>query len=376
MNQLSFKLPSLSFDHPVADLIIDLEKLREPSIQHAKIKNTFIILKKIFHVLESVGSARIEGNNTTIADYILDSDNPEKKQHEDLREISNIESILDEIDVFGEELHINHNFIKNIHARLVEGLSREGSKNPGAYRNFDVKISKSSHIPPSHIDVFALMDNLINFINASHPEKYDLLKIAIIHHAFVWIHPFDNGNGRVVRLITYAVLIKYGYQVDSKGRILNPTVVFCSDREEYYRNLVIADKLDNDSILEWCRYVLSGIKTEFEKLKLLANEEYLINNILLPATDELLTRGIVNLDELTILKVGIANEEFKKSDAASIISKSTAQISRILATLREKNLINTVSEHGRKYSVNYFNKSFISVIAARLKNQKFLPEGI
>lgn len=374
MNGLNFKLPVLSFDHPVADLIIDLEKLREPNLPHGKIKNTFMVLKKIFHVLESVGSARIEGNNTTIADYILESDDPEKSKHEDLMEISNIESILDEIDEFGDDLHIHHNFIKNIHSRLVGGLSREGSKAPGAYRSFDVKISKSSHVPPSHVDVFMLMDNLIDFINEPHSEKYDLLKIAIIHHAFVWIHPFDNGNGRVVRLLTYAVLIKYGYQIDSKGRILNPTAVFCSNREAYYQNLMIADRLDNDSILEWCRYVLSGIKIEFEKLKLLADQEYLTNNVLIPATVELLSRGIVNLDELAILKIGVANEEFKKADVVSAVGKSTAQVSRILAALKEKNLISTISE--RKYSINYFNKNFISVIASRLKSQGLLPENI
>ena len=40
---------------------------------------------------------------------------------------------------------------------------------------------------------------------------FDLIKVAIAHHRFVWIHPFGNGNGRVVRLLTYALLIKYGF---------------------------------------------------------------------------------------------------------------------------------------------------------------------
>ena len=60
------KIPTFSFDHLVADLIIDLEKLREANIQHGKIKNTFMILKEIFHVLESVGQVILTSGRTLV----------------------------------------------------------------------------------------------------------------------------------------------------------------------------------------------------------------------------------------------------------------------------------------------------------------------
>ena len=47
------------------------------------------------------------------------------------------------------------------------------------------------------------MEELVAFINRRDPPKYDLMKVAIAHHRFGWIHPFSNGNGRVVRLLTY-----------------------------------------------------------------------------------------------------------------------------------------------------------------------------
>ena len=40
------------------------------------------------------------------------------------------------------------------------------------------------------------MAELFDFINTPNSPKYDLLKAAIAHHRFVWIHPFGNGNGR------------------------------------------------------------------------------------------------------------------------------------------------------------------------------------
>jgi hypothetical protein len=49
-------------------------------------------------------------------------------------------------------------------------------------------------------------------------ELVDFIKVALSHHRFGWIHPFRNGNGRVVRLLTYLLLIKYGFNVKTGGR--------------------------------------------------------------------------------------------------------------------------------------------------------------
>ncbi|MNF56828.1 Fic/DOC family protein [compost metagenome] len=85
------------------------------------------------------------------------------------------------------------------------------------------------------------MDELIAFINHSDPPKYDLMKVALAHRRFRWIHPLTNSNGRVVRLLTYTMLIKYDFNVTTGGRVLNPIAFFCSDRDRYYTMLSIAD---------------------------------------------------------------------------------------------------------------------------------------
>jgi Fic family protein len=77
------------------------------------------------------------------------------------------------------------------------------------------------------------MDELFDFLRTEHDSKYDLIKIALAHHRFAWIHPFHNGNGRVVRLFTYALLIERGFNV-RQGRVLNPSAVFCMNRDRYY----------------------------------------------------------------------------------------------------------------------------------------------
>ena len=70
------------------------------------------------------------------------------------------------------------------------------------------------HIPCDFQQVDNYMRELIEFIEDPTDHKYDLIKVALAHHRFVWIHPFDNGNGRTVRLFTYAMLIKAGFNVN------------------------------------------------------------------------------------------------------------------------------------------------------------------
>ena len=61
------RLLNPSFDSPLLDVLTDLEHLRRLQIQGTTPLPVFMQLKQVFHVLESLASARIEGNHTTLA---------------------------------------------------------------------------------------------------------------------------------------------------------------------------------------------------------------------------------------------------------------------------------------------------------------------
>lgn len=81
------------------------------------------------------------------------------------------------------------------------------------------------------IEILDYFRNFIEFINFPHKEQYQLLMVAIAHHRFEFIHPFDNGNGRCMTS-KLCILIKLGFQV-KQGRIINPSSVFYTDRDKY-----------------------------------------------------------------------------------------------------------------------------------------------
>ena len=175
--------------------------------------------------MEAVASARIEGNHTTIASYIEKRDDDSHKNDEQIIEISNLIDGLDFIDKYVMEEPISADFIKELHRIVVGGLTHEGDKRAGAWRDEPRYIANAKHQPPEPYDVPDLMRELIDYINNDEGEQYNLLKIAIANHRFVWIHPFGNGNGRADRLMTYALLCKKGYIVSKlEGNILGRAV--------------------------------------------------------------------------------------------------------------------------------------------------------
>ncbi len=365
------------FDSSITDLIIELDYLRKKELGGTTHPKVFFQLKSIFHTLESIGSVRIEGNNTTITDFIENRSNDKTSKDENILEIENIEESMRFIDENIDDINIDRLFTSELHKHIVKGLTPppigEGDKTPGVYRTHDVKISKSTHKPPAPFQIEGYMDELFAFINQEHSPKYDLLKTAIAHHRFVWIHPFGNANGRTVRLFTYAMLVKQGFNVNL-GRIVNPTAVFCNDRDLYYKYLSKADKGKANGILEWSEYVLSGLKNEIEKIDRLLNYDYLSKHILNKALIYSRNTGEITENEYKILKTTIEKQVMQASDLKNIFPKKiSAEISRNIRNLREKKLLTPEKENTRKYTISFENKSYLRGIIKALDENGFLP---
>jgi Fic family protein len=362
------------FDAPLTDLIIELDYLRKKPLYGSTPPFIFFQLKSIFHMLESMASARIEGNNTTVAEYIETKIENSPTENYALKEIQNMEECLGFIDGNIGNAKIDRAFMSELHKRVVKSLppppEGEGDANPGSYRTHNVGIKNSSHVPPDP-PVAPYMDALVEFIKEGDKPKYDLLKIAIAHHRFVWIHPFGNGNGRTVRLLTYAMLVKHGFSVD-KGRILNPAAVFCNQRNEYYDKLSLADTGTEENMLIWCEYVLNGLKNEIEKIDHLLEYEFLKKKVLLPAISYALDRKFITDLESKILKRTAERQIIKASDLKDIVrSHHKSERSRVIRRLKEKRMLIS-ADSPRRYSMYFFNNFLLRGIIDSLYKEGFV----
>lgn len=368
------RIISPSFESSLVDVVMELEPLRQLRLAGDTPASVFFELKKIFHMLESLGSAGIEGNHTTLADYVESKIDIEAGASDQIKEIQNLETAMDHIE---ETLHkdelITEFFICELHSIAVSGLEREGDKTPGRYRSGNVQIAGSAHLPPNVSTVSAYMKELVDFINHKDANKYDLLKMALAHHRFCWIHPFGNGNGRVVRLLSYAMMIKYGFNVQAGGRVLNPTAVFCNDRNAYYEMLSSADAGSDVGLEKWCLYVLTGILDELKKVDRLTKYDYLKNEILKPALVYSKAKKLVTSQEEALLSMALDKGEFKAIDIDTVLSSLTKrQRSYQISKLLESNMIKPIRDNARTYSICFANNYLLRGVIDALEQKGFI----
>ena len=380
-NHYPLELIQPSFEDPLTDLVIELDGLRNKVLYGSTKPFMFFQIKRIFHLLESLGSARIEGNNTTIAELIESNIEESKSSRASLLEIDNIQMAMEFIDKNIEASKIDRAFISELHKMVVNGLplppEGEGDKTPGKFRSWSVKIKNANHQPPElESQVEEYMEELITFLNSDHPSKYDLIKTALAHHRFMWIHPFGNGNGRTGRLLTYAMLLKQGFNI-KKGRLVNPTAIFCLDRQLYNEMLAIADTGKKADLTRWSEFVLQGLKVELEKFDMLLDYNYFKNNIVLPSLKVSLERKLLTETEESILRWTINNEEqlIKNGDIKKHIlkGKSPQQISNLIKSLVNRKMLMPLKDSPRKYYVRFDNNYLLRAVIKVLGEKDFLP---
>lgn len=372
------RLLAPSFDSPLTGLIMELDHLRKQQLDSTTPAYLFYQLKRLFHLFESVGSARIEGNNTTVAEYIetkIEGETASPRVDEGIQEIANIELAMGYIEEYiGSGYPINETFLKAIQQIIVQDLGREGDMYAGAYRPANVRIANSSHCPPESNLVPVYMEELFSFLRDDASFQFDLIKVALAHHRLVWIHPFNNGNGRTVRLFTYALLLHYKFGVDIADRIVNPTAIFCSDRDRYYQMLSEADSGEEDKLLAWCEYVLSGLKVEIEKVKRLCDYDYVQRRILMPALDQALEREHITDMEHKILVIAVKKKELQSADLQELFEhKSAATRSAAIKKLVNQGMLCPFDNNKRKYYLQFRNNFLLRSIMQALDKEGFLP---
>lgn len=382
-DKLKIWIPDPLWWSNLANIILDLERLRSQELYGEVPPYIFFQLKDIFQILETLWSARIEGNNTTLAEYIEKIIEETVDQDESQQEVKNLEDAISWIEENTKKAtKITRAYISELHKIVTKWLTPplkwrkwEWSHYPWELRPINVQIQKSAHIPPDYTVLSDYFEEFLIFLNTNFAEQYQLLMVAIAHHRFAYIHPFDNGNWRMWRLLNYALLIRLWFQVKN-GRIINPSSVFYSDRDVYYKNLWIADSLLDKDLLYWSEYFLSWLKNEMQKIDSLLSRNYVHNEILLPALELSLDRKHITDKEFGILKYLISKDDMsmKAEELDKLGVSSSVQKSRTIAKLREKKILRPIKDNGRIYTISFINNYLLRSIVKVLEKKWFVSE--
>lgn len=246
------------------------------------------LLKRIA-TIESVGSStRIEGVRLTDNDVekLLSGLKTTSFASRDEEEVVGYAEAMDMVFESYDEIATGENHIKQLHQVLLQFSSRD-ARHRGAYKKV-----------PNHVEAFddngkslgiifetALpfdtpfrMKELLEWFNEEWERKtiHPLLLIAIFILHFLAIHPFQDGNGRLSRILTTLLLLQSGYsyvQYSSLERIIE------DNKDQYYLSLRRAQSTlhtDNRNLSDWVLFFLVCLRQQVSVLESKVRSERLI----------------------------------------------------------------------------------------------------
>lgn len=301
-----------------------IEALRVP-------KKLQLNLRRDNLIQSAYASNRIEGNPLTlpeVTNLLLDDRIPTNR---DEKEVVNYFDILTRLPQLTDQ-PLDIKLVTDIHRQLVTGVYDNIA---GQIRNEKVVIGKYTgeqgnvslkvkHEPPHHDKhhIQASLTELLDWANQAKPVPAIILT-GIFHHHFVYIHPFEDGNGRVCRLLTALLFIKHGYQIN-KYFVLDD--YYDIDRTQYSDALHSADKGDKTA---WLEYFAQGVK--YSLTSALSRLE--------TATKTLAYAERPTNKEAQVIEYLQTHREITSTDLANHLNVSRQQAHNLLKSLVDKDLV-------------------------------------
>ena len=196
----------------------ELDKLRPiPTYALKSIKESLMIEW-------TYNSNSIEGNTLTLQETKMVIEEGFTIKGKSLREhfeaVNHQEAIELVESLLSDSYILKETDILNIHELVLQKIEKDFA---GRFRTSGVRISGANFVPPNALKIDDYITELTDWTNSS--DLNIVLKSAIFHHRFVWIHPFFDGNGRMARLLFNLLLMKEGFP---------PAIILKNDRKKYY----------------------------------------------------------------------------------------------------------------------------------------------
>lgn len=245
-------------------------------------------LKKIA-TIESIGSStRIEGSKLTNREVesLLGNIAIQSFSSRDEQEVAGYAEVLETIFQSYDDIPMIENHVKQLHRDLLKH-SEKDSRHRGSYKTssnsvaaFDEEGKQIGIVfeTASPFDTPRYMAELFEWTNSNLETKtlHPLLVISIFIVVFLEIHPFQDGNGRLSRILTNLLLLKCGYVYTPYSSLES---VVEKSKEKYYqalRNTQQTIRTKNQNWQPWLLYFLSSLKAQKQQLEIKIKKERIL----------------------------------------------------------------------------------------------------
>lgn len=215
---------------------------------------------------------------------------------------------------------------------------------PGVLRDGEVQVG--NHLPPL---AGALPKFLARFDEAYNPQHLSkvrqIVATAAAHHRFAWIHPFYDGNGRVVRLMAHAMLKRLGLgnSLWSVARGLARNVAqyktLLADADQPRRtDLDGRGALSQRALIAFCHFFLDTCVDQITYMLSILEPTELLNRIARYTQDEIDAKRLPK-GSFALLRETLISGEFERGNAALITGSAERTARDVLSALTSRKLL-------------------------------------
>ncbi len=292
---------------------------------------------------EASKSSRIEGTQTNVEDAVKELEQISPEKRDDWQEVQNYIEAMSHALKELEEFPLSSRLIKKTHNLLMQSV-RGKNKGPGEFRSSQnwiggTNLSNAIFIPPYHEEVNSLMGDLENFLHNENINVPYLIRIAIAHYQFETIHPFQDGNGRIGRLLITLYLVSENF--------LNKPCLYLSDYLErnkgaYYDALTTVRS--SHDLSHWIKFFLTAIIETAERGK------YTFQEILkLKAETDIVIAQFGQRAEnaKTLLNYLYDRPAITIKNASNLLNTTSQSSSSLIREFEKKNILKEITNNKR-----------------------------
>ena len=293
-------------------------------------------LKSVATIESIASSTRIEGSKLSDQEVKILLSNLEIRKFEtrDEQEVAGYAAVMNLIFQNYEQIPLTESYIKQLHAALMQYSEKDNwhkgnyKKSPNHVEAFDAN-GKSLGVvfeTSSPFETPIRMGELIDWATSAIDSKkiHPLLVTAIFIVEFLAIHPFQDGNGRLSRVLTTYLLLKFGYVYAPYSSM---EAVIEHHKEGYYLALRQTQgtlKTDNPDWQPWIVFFLHSLKQQKQRLELKLEREKLL---------------MMQLPELSlqILELAKSRGRITNNEAVTLTGANRNTVKKHLENLVEQN---------------------------------------
>ena len=338
------KIKDEKWDSEILSLIAAIYK--EAGKQEMYLKQRPEQLEKLVEIAKiqsTEASNAIEGivtTNTRIKQLVTEKTTPKNRNEQ---EIAGYRDVLNIIHESFDEIPITKNYILQLHKILYSHMN-----NPIAGKTKTVQNYISVRYPDGHVETIftplnptdtpIALENICNEYNRiiGNMEVEPLIAIPTFIHDFLCIHPFNDGNGRMSRLLTTLLLYRCGFYV---GKYISLEAKIAKNKDLYYASLNDSQHNwhdGNDNKVPFIKYILGTILSAYKDFE----ERF---NLI-----ETKKSALEIVREATYIKIG----KFTKQDIKELCP--SLSISSIEGALRKLIVVGEINRVGQGKNICYY----------------------